>query len=131
MSHLSAQQTREFDQLLAERHKNLVHEVHEELMESKDERYQALAGELHDSAEESVADLISDLHYRRVDQLAQELYGVEGAMARLRNGSYGMCEECNSEINIERLRAVPTASRCIDCQERHEHSYNPQATPSL
>lgn len=131
MSNLSAEQTREFEHILAERHRTLVDEVHEELIDSKDERYQALAGELHDSAEESVADLISNLHYRRVDQLAQELYGVEGAMARLRNGSYGICEECGTEISVERLHAVPTASRCIDCQERHERNTNPQPTPTL
>ena len=30
------------------------------------------------------------------------------------------CLDCDAEINEERLEAWPTASRCVDCQERHE-----------
>ncbi len=131
MSHLTAQQTREFDEILRNRHHALLDEVHTELMESDDERYQALAGDLHDTGAESVADLISDLHFQRVDQLAQELYGVEDAMARLRNGSYGICEVCENEISVERLRAVPTATRCLECQQRQENEFDRQATPTL
>lgn len=130
--HLSAEQTRDFDQRLRGRHQELREEVHRALMESEDQQFQALAGRVHDPGEESVADLITDLHFRQVDHLAQELYAVESAMGRLRNGTYGVCIDCGTEINPERLNVVPTAIRCIDCQSRRENEYGAVGgTPTL
>lgn len=129
--HLSAEQTREFDALLRDRHSQLREEVHHALMESEENHFQALAGRVHDPGEESVADLITDLNIRQVDHLAQELHAVESAFARMRNGTYGVCIDCGTEINIERLRAVPTALRCIDCQSRQEKDYAGGNTPTM
>lgn len=129
--HLSAQELREFDALLRQRHAQLREDVHNALMESEDSQYQALAGRVHDPGEESVADLITDLNIRQIDYLAQELYATESSFARMRNGTYGVCIDCGSQINIERLRAVPTALRCIDCQSRQEKDYAGGATPTM
>src|SRR5690606_18498735 len=105
-------------------------EVHQTLMESDDIHWQAAAGRMHDPGEESVADLITDLNIRQLDQHVQELYAVESALARQRNGTYGLCVECGRWIALERLRAVPTATRCIDCQSRYERDHL-QETPTL
>jgi RNA polymerase-binding protein DksA len=129
--HLSAGQTREFEQRLAGRHQQLRQEVHQALMESEDQHFQAVAGRVHDPGEESVADLITDLNIRQVDQLAQELYAVESAIGRLRNGTYGICIDCGTEISPERLNVVPTALRCIDCQSRRENEYATGGTPTM
>jgi|HigsolmetaGSP11D_1036233.scaffolds.fasta_scaffold00279_24 DnaK suppressor protein len=128
---LSAAQIREFERRLRERHYELREEVRHSLMGSEDMRFQELAGRVHDSAEESVADLIHDLSIRQVDQLAQELYAVESALARLRNGTFGICSDCGQPIQLERLKAVPTAMRCIDCQRRQENEYAGVSTPTL
>ena len=42
------------------------------------------------------------------------------ALERLDEGSYGVCEECKKEINIERLKAKPSVSLCIHCQSAKE-----------
>ena len=44
---------------------------------------------------------------------------VERALARLGTGTYGICEECSEPIPLERLRALPEATRCVRCQRRH------------
>jgi DnaK suppressor protein len=129
--HLSAKEIREFDALLRQRHAQLRQEVHDALLDSEDTQFQALAGRVHDPGEESVADLITDLNIRQVDHLAQELHAVEAAFARMRNGTYGICIDCGTAINVERLRAVPTAIRCIECQGRQEKDYAGGATPTL
>lgn len=46
---------------------------------------------------------------------------VEHALARIENGTYGLCETCNSEIPIVRLEAKPSVSLCLSCQEKHEN----------
>ena len=41
---------------------------------------------------------------------------VERALARLEIGGYGICEDCSRAISLERLRALPEATRCVNCQ---------------
>jgi|SRR5579885_70774 len=45
---------------------------------------------------------------------------VESALQRFREGHYGLCEECADEIPLERLKAMPTAKLCVDCQRELE-----------
>jgi DnaK suppressor protein len=51
-------------------------------------------------------------------QLGQTLTDVEGALARLDDGTYGQCEVCGKDIAAARLEAVPTARRCITCASK-------------
>jgi RNA polymerase-binding transcription factor len=50
----------------------------------------------------------------------QLLLMVDGALARLREGSFGECVSCGREINPKRLEAVPWTRHCIECQEKAE-----------
>lgn len=57
----------------------------------------------------------------RLDDREQaELDDIEAGLARLRAGTFGLCEECRGEVPLERLRAVPTARRCVACQNLQE-----------
>jgi RNA polymerase-binding protein DksA len=48
------------------------------------------------------------------------LYHIDQALRRVRNKTYGKCEECGEQINRERLEAVPHARLCIKCKELDE-----------
>ena len=50
----------------------------------------------------------------------QLLNMVDGALARIREGSFGECVSCGKEINAKRLEAVPWTRHCIECQEKAE-----------
>ena len=50
----------------------------------------------------------------------QTLQMVEGALNRIREGSFGECIACGEEINPKRLEAVPWTRHCIACQEKLE-----------
>ncbi len=50
----------------------------------------------------------------------QLLFMVDGALARIREGSFGECVSCGKEINPKRLEAVPWTRHCIECQEKAE-----------
>ncbi|HET9409091.1 MAG TPA: TraR/DksA family transcriptional regulator [Candidatus Sulfotelmatobacter sp.] len=50
----------------------------------------------------------------------QLLQMVDGALARIREGSFGECISCGKEINPKRLEAVPWTRHCIECQEKLE-----------
>jgi RNA polymerase-binding transcription factor DksA len=50
------------------------------------------------------------------------LVGIDGALARLDAGGYGLCVECEREIATRRLQALPFAVRCQGCEEKREVS---------
>jgi DnaK suppressor protein len=45
---------------------------------------------------------------------------IENALERIKCGTFGECEECDSEIELGRLMARPTATMCISCKEAEE-----------
>ncbi len=45
---------------------------------------------------------------------------IDYALERIDQGTYGICENCKKEINIERLKAKPSVSLCIECQTKKE-----------
>jgi RNA polymerase-binding protein DksA len=45
---------------------------------------------------------------------------VNGALRRFENGTYGLCVDCNKQIDTARLKAIPFADLCMDCQTRRE-----------
>jgi len=49
-----------------------------------------------------------------------ELDEVSDALSRLEAGSFGLCERCGHAIPLARLRAMPAARSCVDCQSREE-----------
>ena len=50
----------------------------------------------------------------------QLLQMVDGALLRIREGTFGECISCGEEINSKRLEAVPWTRHCIECQEKLE-----------
>ena len=49
------------------------------------------------------------------------LAALNEALGRHRQGLYGVCDECGEEISLERLRVIPFAAYCIDCQDDREN----------
>jgi len=45
---------------------------------------------------------------------------IEEALQNMETGQYGTCLECNSDINVERLFAKPTAKLCLKCRKAYE-----------
>lgn len=58
----------------------------------------------------------------------QTLQMVEGALSRIREGTFGECISCGNEINPKRLEAVPWTRYCIECQEKLEKGQLEQDT---
>jgi len=49
---------------------------------------------------------------------------MEGALERLREGTYGTCMDCGMSVSHKRLEAVPWARYCVTCQERRQSGSN-------
>lgn len=44
-----------------------------------------------------------------------EIHQIQEALKRISQGTYGICIQCGADIDPKRLRALPTATRCISC----------------
>jgi DnaK suppressor protein len=49
-----------------------------------------------------------------------EVFQIDEALRRLEAGTYGVCVDCEEDIDERRLKAVPEAARCISCQEIYD-----------
>lgn len=106
----------EFTQQLRERRKAILARL-EDFEEALACLEQSRPPEFSEEAqEEAVANSLKALDERDW----QELKEIDAALERIRQGTYGICEECEEEIALPRLRAIPTARLCINCKRKAE-----------
>ena len=107
--------------LLTERERvvNAIEYLHEEEPTLPDKGEQEIPSGNHP------ADMASPTLDREIDFTLEEnsenvLRAIDQALARIENGTYGMCRTCGNPIAPERLEAIPYATQCIDCRRRDE-----------
>lgn len=54
------------------------------------------------------------------DRERKLIFKIQEALDRLERGEYGVCEECGEQIGIERLKARPVTTLCIECKSSQE-----------
>jgi RNA polymerase-binding protein DksA len=131
MAALDKTQEQSLERKLRARQTALRDEIRAALLTSTEERHRELAGMVHDAADDSVADLLTDVNLKGMDRDARELAAVNAALARLARGTYGVCIDCGGEIGYQRLEVQPGAARCIDCETQHERRYSQERGPTL
>ena len=75
-----------------------------------------------DDSAQSVADLLDDIDTSMMMRDVDELMAIEAAREAIKVGSYGTCVMCHGPIGFKRLIALPSAERCLACQEQHERT---------
>ena len=76
-----------------------------------------MPGDIADVSAESFDHEFSVKLLENKGELARE---IEAALERIKEGTYGLCEECGGPIKRERLFAIPYARLCIECQRKAE-----------
>ena len=76
--------------------------------------YQQTSGDYGDMSQQSEQEW---LFLNRNKANAKELSMIERALRRIKDGTYGVCARCTQTISPRRLRAVPWAECCVECQE--------------
>jgi DnaK suppressor protein len=97
--------TREIDELLA-RHRR----------DQRLQREQSVA----DTGDRSLQDSTGEQQISILEVRNRMRNQIDDALRRLQEGTYGTCEDCGREISPERLKAMPFARRCVDCQQKAE-----------
>jgi DnaK suppressor protein len=73
-----------------------------------------------DDGDWSVVDLSEDISLRQLSAHRDTLQKTDEALRKLDEGTYGICEDCGETISEKRLKILPFAIYCTDCQERRE-----------
>jgi RNA polymerase-binding transcription factor len=111
----------ELKKMLEERRRELQAEVKGKMRDVRAEgTWGGKLNEVLDAVESSEADIQEDIEFALIQMKSETLNKVNDALARLEQGDYGYCFECGEEIAEKRLRALPFAVRCKDCEEAKE-----------
>ena len=110
----------ELKRILEERRREILSQVQEKIRDVRSESSSGKMSEVLDSGESSEADIQEDIEFALIQMKAETLSKINVALARLEEGAFGNCFECGEEIAERRLRALPFAVRCKDCEEARE-----------
>ena len=120
---LSKQQLKQFRQLLITEHAKFAGEI-KSIAQDTSKSPREGSGDL-SAYTIHMADMAADTYERElsmniVSSEQEILYQIDDALKRLDDGSFGICQQCNKPISMSRLKAVPYASLCIECQRVKE-----------
>ena len=120
MPKLSAERKERLAVMLRETKRRMWNELREDLFRQTGLELQPQYDFPQDEGDRGLIDLLEDTGLALADIRQRDLIQMEEAEQRLREGSYGICEECGREIDEERLALLPFAICCIGCQKQRE-----------
>jgi len=122
-SRMSQSRYSELKQMLEGRRRELQAEVQGKMRGVREEgTWGGKLNEVLDAVESAEADIQEDIEFALVQMKSETLNKVNDALVRLEQGDYGYCFDCGEEIAEKRLRALPFAVRCKDCEEARENA---------
>src|ERR1044071_5962702 len=108
----------ELRRMLEDRRRELLSAVQEKMRDVRAEGNKER--DVLDQGESSEVDIQEDIEFALIQMKSETLNKIDAALRRLEDGSYGDCFECGEEISEARLRALPFAVRCKECEEARE-----------
>lgn len=113
---MQKKELKQMEILLLAKKDTLLREV-----EKRFKKYQDTSGgKLTEIVEIAASGLNGDLEILVAEEDARELKQIEDALARIRAGDYGVCEQCGQVIKKARLKAIPFTTLCVNCKEEEE-----------
>ncbi len=110
----------ELRKALIKKREAIVREAKEEISKYVSGENRQLVDTALDEGDWAVVDISEDLNLMRLGAHRKALHDIDESLRKIKEGSYGICEECGEEISEKRLGVIPTASLCINCQENKE-----------
>ena len=113
----------ELKQMLDDRRREIQAEVQGKMRDVRAEgTWGGKLNEVLDAVESSEADIQEEIEFALIQMKSETLNKIHDALTRLEQGTYGNCFDCGEEIAEKRLRALPFAVRCKDCEEARENA---------
>jgi DnaK suppressor protein len=110
----------ELKKMLEHRRRELMNEVQGRIRDVRAEGNRER--DVLDQGESSEVDIQEDIEFALIQMKSETLTKINEALRRLDTATYGNCFECGDEISEARLKALPFAVRCKDCEEARENA---------
>jgi DnaK suppressor protein len=104
-------------------------ETYEEIARFRQDQGQFRETSPGDEMDQARASMAIDTQANLIDRAEHRLRLIDEALARVENGTYGICADCGEQIGIERLKVLPFALRCIDDENRHNKDATRRGRP--
>ena len=119
--------------------KDFIRQAAEKLADTKKQLLKEIQGRVKGETEgvkdegRDTYDLASDERDREInfilnDREREKLHAIDEALERLKDKTYGICESCEGEIQLGRLKVLPFTRLCVKCQEETEKESKRQKT---
>lgn len=108
----------ELTKTLEARRLDLWNAVHSKIRSARTDN--GTEGQVLDLAESSEVHIQEELEFALIEMKAETLDKIDAALRQIEEGIYGDCFDCGDEISDARLRALPFAVRCRDCEAARE-----------
>lgn len=105
-----------FQKILEERKTLILNQLDSNAQEIED----LYNSEPNDNVDFSNIDTNSQIEQTISSNLKQELKEIEISLDKIKRGVYGVCESCEEDISVERLKIKPHAKYCISCRQSME-----------
>jgi len=125
MNNLTDDQLAHLTHWMSKRKARLLEEIREVLARSGREHHADLVGGVGDAGDEAAASLLRDTAEAEVIRDIGEVRDIVAAEERVTAGRFGICIDCGESIGFERLKAYPSAKRCLRCQQHREKTRAP------
>ena len=113
-----------FKKLLLKKREDLTSEIEhvtkDTLSKSQREASGDLSGYSFHMADQATDNYEREFSLNLASDSQKVVYAIDEALNKIKDKSYGRCSQCSKEISRKRLRAVPFATHCIDCQRKEE-----------
>lgn len=106
--------------LLIKKREDIVREAKSEIKKFKSGERKQIIETVMDDGDLSVVDLAEDISLKQLSNHREMLIKIDAALMKLKEETYGICEDCGDEIAEARLMVMPFAIYCKDCQEKKE-----------
>lgn len=104
--------------------KSILHEQKNMLLEQGNQTVNSevtkVREHLSDYADIAAVESDRTFHLRIRDRERKLIKKIDQALQRIEDGTFGLCERCGEEIGIERLKARPVTTFCINCKTKLE-----------
>jgi DnaK suppressor protein len=90
---------------------------------SSQNRVTALAEseQISDFTDQATLESDIDMNIHIKERASKLIIKIKGALERIEDGTYGICDQCEEEISEKRLEARPVTTVCIDCKREQEN----------
>lgn len=117
---MSGERTERLRQLLLARRQEVQQQIDTLLAQHRADQMRSREESVADTEDMSTQNSNSHQQLSILEVRNQMRLQLDAALQRLEEGAYGLCEDCQKPISEERLKALPFARRCIDCQRHAE-----------